>query len=256
MPNAEAGTEALSRLHGNGVIVTPYERAEPQFAVTIELEEGDEAHDDVPVVMGAGIEETDLVRENAAEIALVLAAHAADQPDLKNETKCLAMNVATSLMNLGCTVGAEQVRVLSYASLSQFFGQLPSSMRGESQARVAGYVAHVLGGRMVMTMADMLHVRLGADLADAIGPAACAELDEAVARKVTMPFLQRRTSPADHFGENVWKSFHEALRLQVGFTLAGMKAQRDLVSPFLELFAQGNFPLGLLDDETFLVLVA
>ena len=238
------------------VIVPPYGDEASPDAVAIDLADEDILNSEIPIVAGELTVPPTMMMEHAEEIALVLGTYAADQPNLTAEKDGLANGVAAALVNLGCKVDAEQVRIISCAPISRFAGLMPAEAGRDLASRFGADLANVIGKHTALSMADMLNTRLGAELVEAIGHDACRDLGDAIMQTVTKPLLQRKTSVGDDLGELLWKSYHEALRFQIGFTLAGLKAERGLVSPFLELYTYGNFPIGYLEDDSFLVMVA
>ena len=52
-----------------------------------------------------------------------------------------------------------------------------------------------------------------------------------------------------------WDSLHMAAAVGVDLMGRGNREEFDRVHPFLELFVQGTYPVGLLDEKTGLLLV-
>lgn len=244
------------------VIVPPYEpgaraQDEPLIELSGEdiiLEPGDEPLDGFEIVLGEPIDTENVVRRRGDELGLVLRAFAEDLPVLRAGPPTLALSVATALMNMGCEVDEENVRILRTASLRDLVRPLPPDVAGTMAASAAHAMASSLAPHVVTSAGDMLRTRFGQAIADAIGHDGCSDLGTQLTREVTEPFRRRCQAHDDHLADLGWRPMHEAFRLYIGFTLAGMQAERGLVAPFVEFIKNGHFPLGFLKDRTFLVI--
>ncbi|HTK04253.1 MAG TPA: hypothetical protein VL500_01615 [Candidatus Eisenbacteria bacterium] len=226
---------------------------------TLDLCDEDIATDDetgLRIVVGHPIDLPNLVAEKRTEIDLVVSAHAAEDTTPKDAIDSLEMSVATAFLNLGKDMGPEQVRVVSGGELCRFASQLPRSIALDALAGMEAAAAQALLAELAEPTGDTLFMILGERLRSIIGHDGCRELSGIIAREITVPLMARRTWLADHFGDRLWRSYHEALCLHIGFTLAGRRADADLVAPFVQYFRNGNFPVGTLKDGTFLVITA
>lgn len=244
------------------VIVPPYEpgaraQDEPLIELSgddIVLETDDEPFGDIEVVVGEPIEQLNVVRQRADEVALVLRAFAEDLPVPQAGPPTLALSVATALMNIGCEIGEEHVRILRAGGLREFARPMPADV-GEAIVRGANHAAAVaLAPHVIARADDLLHARFDKAMGDALGEDACIDLSTQLREMVTTRFRQRCAERGDFLADMAWKPMHAAFRLYIGFTLAGLRAERGLVAPFVELIKNGHFPMGFLKDRTFLVI--
>lgn len=208
------------------------------------------------IVVGRPIDLSNIVAEKRSEIDLVVSAYAAEQIVPKDAIDSLEMSVATAFLNLGKVMGPEQVRVVSAAALCRFASQLPQPIALAALAKMEAAAAGSLLAELAEPTGDTLFGILGERLRSIIGHEGCRELSAVIAGQVIVPLMARRTWLADHFGDKLWLSYHEALCLHIGFTLAGRRADAELVEPFVQYFRFGNFPVGTLKDGTFLVITA
>jgi len=210
----------------------------------------------IHIVVGKPVEESNIVAEKRFEIDLVVNAFAAELPVPTDAIDSLEMSVATAFLNLGRDMGPEQVRVVSSRDLMRFASQLPQPAAMSALSRMESATAEALLDEMAEPTGDALFAVMGERLLKAIGHDACSDLAEIIARAITVPLMARRTWLADHFGDRLWRSYHEALRLYIGFTLAGRRNDAETVAPFVHYFRNGNFPIGTLKDGTFLMVTA
>lgn len=244
------------------VIVPPYEpgaraQDEPLIELSSEdimLDPDDEPLGDIDVIVGEPIEPQNVVRQRADEVALVLRALAEDLPVLRAGPPTLALSVATALMNIGCEVDEEHVRILRTHALREFARPMPTGVddaisRAANQAAAAALAPHVIA-----RTDDLLHARFEKAMGDALGDDACIDLSTQLREMVTARFRQRCAERGDLLADMAWKPMHAAFRLYIGFTLAGLRAERSLIAPFVELIKNGHFPMGFLKDRTFLVI--
>ncbi|HTM68883.1 MAG TPA: hypothetical protein VL426_06325 [Candidatus Binatia bacterium] len=207
------------------------------------------------IVVGEPIDAPNIVVDRRHELELVIAAYAADEPIPAAAVPCLEVAVTNALVDLGREACPEKVRVVSGRCLLQFAAQLPHAPA--ALTRLEAGAAAMLLGQLVETVGDAVSDVLGARLADAIGHDACVDLAGIIARRIIAPLIGRpRSFLADQFGERLWRSYHDLLRIHIGSTLAGREKDAALVAPFLEMFRDGNFPVGTLSDGTFLVVTA
>lgn len=254
-----AGAQCNVRVE-HGVIVPPYEPGAPADGPPIiELTEGDEALDlddeplgDIDVIVGEPIEH--LVAERRHELTLVTRAIAEDLPAPRPPTRELPLSVATALMNLGCDMRDENVRTVSIEHLRMFARQMPMDASRDALAAMGRTAAESLGLQLAVTAGDLLHSRFGDALVRELGHDACCALSEMLMREVTMPFRQACLAANDPLADLAWRSWHDAHRVHIGLTLTGRHAEKPLVTPFIEMFRRGHFPVGFLKDRTFLVI--
>ena len=254
-----AGAQGNIRVE-HGVIVPPYEPGVPADGPPIiELAEEDKALDlddeplgDIDVIVGEPIEH--LVAERCHELTLVTRAIAEDLPMPKPATRELALSVATALMNLGCDMRDENVRTVSIEHLRMFARQMPMDAASVTLAAMGKIAAEALGLQVTATAGDLLHSRFGDVLARELGHDACCALSEMLMRDVTMPFRRACLAANDPLADLAWRSWHDAHRVHIGLTLTARHAEKPLVTPFIEMFRRGHFPVGFLKDHTFLVI--
>lgn len=205
------------------------------------------------IVLGDPIDETNIVADKRHEVDLVVSAYAADPPVPGAPIPCLEIVVTNALIDIGREACPEKVRVVSNEHLLRFAAQLPHS--AAALTRLEAGTAAMLLGQLAETVGDAVSEVLQPRLVEAIGHDACADLAHIIGRRVIAPLLdQPRSFLAHQLGERLWRSYQDLLRLHLGLTLAGQGRDAALVAPFLEMFRQGNFPVGTLTDGTFLIV--
>lgn len=258
----EMVTASSGELCGTGaVIVPPYEPGAPTDGPPLielaeeDIELDDEPLGDIDIIVGEPIEQRPhIVRQRADEVGLVLRALAEDLPVLRAGPSTLPLSVATALMNIGCEIGEEHVRILRTDALREFARPLPAGV-DEAISRCTNHAAAAaLAPHVIARADDLLHARFEKAMGDALGDDACIDLSTQLREMVTARFRQRCVDRGDFLADMAWKPMHAAFRLYIGFTLAGLRAERGLVAPFVELIKNGHFPIGFLKDRTFLVI--
>lgn len=213
--------------------------------------------DGFEIVLGEPIvEETDVIAKNAHDIAFILSAFAGWKPRLAGRLPDIEVRVAAALLDVGRTLGAERVRVLSMGALRSCEDALPVAVAAELRTALEDAVVRVAGGAIAEPLGGILDAALSAPVEEVLGDGANARLAEIVQGRAALGDATDPEGIPDALTALARTSLRHALRLQIGFTLAEMPSHRDAAVAFIDLFECGNLPLGLMADGSFLVLTA
>lgn len=198
----------------------------------------------------------DILAAHRTDIERVTAALAREPLALMPPQRKLRLRTSEALAAItGFMLPTERILMLSASGMtvdSRVYRRMPDGSLTPDARRM---FANVVKGRMSTSLADTLVSRLDARIMDKLGPKAHAELGQLVSAGLKGLRVRGDLAHVSALGDTLLRPFRECLRLQFGCVAAGMDDLTKLVAPFTDLFCAGNYPLGTMDDGTFLILV-
>ncbi|HTK04262.1 MAG TPA: hypothetical protein VL500_01660 [Candidatus Eisenbacteria bacterium] len=181
---------------------------------------------------------------------------AADPLVLKQPERKLRLRMSAALSEItGFMLAKHRVLMLSASAMVADAEEYPRDRSGLLAPDARHKFVRAIRTRLTTNLADTLVSRFDARLMDSIGTRAHCELGQLVSRNMLTQRLHPALPHVTLLGSTVQRAFRECVRLQFGCIAAGMDAEAKRITAFTEFFCCGNFPLGTMDDGTFLVLV-
>lgn len=176
--------------------------------------------------------------------------------DLKEPERKLRKRVSEALKEItGYLLAKDRVLMLSASGMVADRTDFPRDSVGRLTPDARRKFVRDVRGRMAASFADTVVSHYDAILMERIGPKAHSELGKIVNSGFAKMRISDRMPHVAALGETLLRPYRECFRLQVGLLAAGEGHMAQLIIPFTELFCAGNFPLGTVDDGSFLVLV-
>jgi hypothetical protein len=198
----------------------------------------------------------DVLEQWRSDIEHVTKMLAADPLILKQPERKLRLRVSEALAQItGFLLAKHRILMLSASAMVADEKVYPRDAAGLLLHSARQKFVRAIRTRLTTNLADTLVSRFDAHLMDRIGTRAHCELGKLVSANLSSQRLHPTLPHVSLLGSTVQRAFRECVRLQFGCIAAGMDAEAKRITTFTELFCAGNFPLGTMDDGTFLVLV-
>lgn len=199
----------------------------------------------------------DMLAAHRTDIVHVTAALAAEPLSLMPPQRKLRLRTSEALAAVtGFKLPTERILMLSASGMTVDPHVYRRARDGTFTPEARRLFATLVKTRLASSLADTLVSRLDARIMDKLGPKAYAELGRLVSAGLKGLRVRADLAHVSALGDTLLRPFRECLRLQFGCVAAGMDDLTKLVVPFTDLFCAGNYPLGTMDDGTFLILVA